>query len=280
MAYRLLGQVGDAEDVVQEAWLRWSRTDQGQVSDPQAFLMRVVTRLAIDQLRRQAVRRESYVGPWLPEPLAADLGPDAAAEIADSVSIALLVVLETLSPLERAVFVLGEVFGHSHAEIAAMLDRTPAAVRQLAHRAKQHVRDRRPRFEADQGRRARVTAAFLRACQEGDLGALLAVLAPDVVFVGDSGGVGRAPRHPIYGADKVARFLLAIRDTPVPDMGVEIAEVNAGPAIIVRSAGVPMTVFVLDVRDGLVITIHAIANPAKLRHLPTPQAPGAKDRDQ
>jgi RNA polymerase sigma-70 factor, ECF subfamily len=179
----------------------------------------------------------------------------------------MLVVLETLSPLERAVFVLHEAFGFTFPEIALVLERSDATVRQLAHRARQHVHERRPRFDADPAVRAEVTERFLDACQRGDMRTLLTVLAPDVVFVGDSGGIGRAPRHPIHGADKVARFLLAIRNTPVPELGVQLTHLNGGPAITISSADQLMTVFALDVRDGLVQTIHAIANPNKLSHL-------------
>lgn len=271
LAYRLLGHLGDAEDVVQEAWLRWSKTDTGEVVAPKPFLMRVVTRLAIDRARRRPSRREDYVGPWLPEPLLTS--PDVAegVELADSISIALMVVLETLSPLERAVFVLHKVFGFTHPEIAATLGRGEAAVRQLASRAHRHVQERRPRFEADPVVRAEVTERFLRACEQGDIDALMGVLAPDVVFIGDSGGIGRAPRHPIHGADKVARFLLAIATTEVPELRVELTEVNAGPAIIISTGDQPMTVFALDVLDERVQTIHAIANPDKLHHVQSPR---------
>ncbi|MGB9280902.1 MAG: RNA polymerase sigma-70 factor [Pseudonocardiaceae bacterium] len=270
VAYRILGQLSDAEDVVQEAWLRWTASDRAQVSEPRAYLLRVVSRLAIDRLRRETTRRESYIGPWLPEPLVTE--PDVAerVELVDSISIAMLVVLETLSPLQRAVFVLHEAFGFAHPEIAVILGRTEAAVRQLSHRAHQHVRERRPRFDTDPVARAEVTERFLDACQRGDIGTLLTVLAPDVVFIGDSGGIGRAPRHPIHGADKVARFLLAIRDTPIPGPHVEITHINGGPAIVISSDNQPMTVFALDIHDGRVQTIHAIANPNKLSHLHNP----------
>ncbi len=270
VAYRILGQLGDAEDVVQEAWLRWTARDRAEISEPRAYLLRVVTRLSVDRLRREAARRETYVGPWLPEPLLIE--PDVAdrAELADSISIAMLVVLETLSPLERAVFVLHEAFGFTHPEIGVILERSDVTVRQLAHRAHRHVRERRPRFDTDPTIRATVTASFLDACQRGDIDALLTVLAPDVVFVGDSGGIGRAPRHPIHSADKVARFLLAIANTPIPGLTVELAHINGGPAILISSEGQPMTVFTLDICDGRVQTIHAIANPDKLHHVRKP----------
>jgi RNA polymerase sigma-70 factor, ECF subfamily len=267
VAYRILGHLGDAEDVVQEAWLRWTASDRASVSEPRAYLVRVVSRLAVDRLRREIVRRENYVGPWLPEPVRTEPDGAARAELVDTISIAMLVVLETLSPLERAVFVLHEAFGFTFPEIGLVLERSDATVRQLAHRARQHVHERRPRFDADPAVRAEVTERFLDACQRGDMRTLLTVLAPDVVFVGDSGGIGRAPRHPIHGVDKVARFLLAIRNIPVPELGVQVTHLNGGPAITISSADQLMTVFALDVRDGLVQTIHAIANPNKLSHL-------------
>lgn len=269
LAYRVLGRIGDAEDVVQDAWLRWSATDRGEIAEPRAYLLRVVTRLAIDRLRREAARRETYLGPWLPEPLLTAPDVTDRAELVDSISFAMLVVLETLSPLERAVFVLHEAFGFTHPEIATILDRSVPAVRQLAHRAQQHVRERRPRYDSDHSLRVEVTRRFLDACERGDVHALLTVLAPDVVLVGDGGGIGRAPRHPIHGADKVARFLLAIRDTPVTGLRVELAEVNGGPGIIVSSPDGPISVFVLDIATGRVQTVHAIANPEKLGRLRT-----------
>lgn len=267
LAYRMLGQLADAEDVVQEAWLRWSVIDHSTIGDPRAFLLRVVTRLAIDRARRARTRRENYIGPWLPEPLLTQ--PDVAevSELGGSISIALLVVLETLSPLERAVFVLREAFGFTHSEIATITGRTEASVRQVAHRAREHVQERRPRFDADPHVCARVTDQFLKACQGGDIDRLLSVLAPDVMFVGDSGGIGRAPRHPIHGADKVARFLVALRNTPVPDVGVELVTVNRALAILVKSGDKPMAVFAFNICDGLIQNIYAIANPEKLEHV-------------
>src|SRR3712207_1343019 len=206
VAYRILGRVTDAEDVVQEIWLRWTKDRPEEVADPRAFLMRVTTRLAIDRLRRAKTRRESYVGPWLPEPLLIDRDVAEDIELAESVSMALLVVLETLSPLERAVFVLREAFAMPYSEIAQTLGRSESAVRQLARRARDHVRERRPRFDTDQATRQRVTERFLMATTNGALEALMEVLAPGVTLVADGGGRTRAPLHPIYGADKVARL--------------------------------------------------------------------------
>jgi RNA polymerase sigma-70 factor (ECF subfamily) len=283
VAYRMLGQMADAEDVVQEAWLRWARAAPAEVQDARAFLVRVTTRLALDRLRRLKARREAYVGPWLPEPLLAGSrepgggDPEADAERAESVSLALLVVLETLSPLERAVFVLREAFGLSHAEVATALGRSEAAVRQLARRARDHVQARRPRFDADPDTRRRVTERFLAASAGGDLPALLAVLAPDVTLVADGGGRARAPLRPLRGAESVARFLLAVAtpaltDTflrsvgvdPAAERDVRIDRVNGGPGIVIAVGDRPVTVLVLDVVDGAVQRIYLVANPDKL----------------
>ena len=205
VAYRMLGWVSDAEDVVQEAWLRWARVDADTVADPRAFLVRTVTRLAIDRLRRIKARRETYVGPWLPEPLLT--GPDTVAEPvadpatdvdrAESVSMAMLVVLETLTPLERSVFVLHEAFGYPYADIGEMLGRSPATVRQLAHRAREHVQARRPRFVTDAAKRRTATERFLAASLGGDMNALLEPLAPDAKLWADGGGKAKAPLRPI-----------------------------------------------------------------------------------
>jgi RNA polymerase sigma-70 factor (ECF subfamily) len=277
VAYRVLGSVTDAEDAVQEAWLRWSGVDPTGIANPRAFLVRVITRLAIDRLRREQARRESYVGPWLPEPVltAPDVAEDVA--LAESVSMAMLVVLETLSPLERAVFVLREAFGMPYAEIAAILDRKEEAVRQLARRARDHVQERRPRFEADQTTRRRVTERFLEATSSGDLEALMRVLAPGVTLVADGGGRALAPRRPVRGAEKVARFLIAVATEertarflrsveaePSLDVRVHLAQVNGGPGVVVAAGGRLISALVLDVADGLVRTIHLVANPEKL----------------
>ena len=254
--------------------------DAAKVEDARAFLIRVTSRLAIDRLRRVRARREEYVGPWLPEPLRT--GPDGAAqaELADSVELALLVVLETLSPLERAAFVLREAFGLPYAEIAAAIGRSEPAVRQLARRAREHVQARRPRFAVDRAERRRVTERFLAAAAGGDLDGLVALLAPDAALVGDGGGKAPAPLRVIRGAVKVARFLLAIAKPErarrqlallgLPEsaaIAVEIDEVNGGPAIVGRAAGVPVVLISPVVADGLVTTVYLIANPDKLAPL-------------
>ncbi|MFJ9903558.1 RNA polymerase sigma-70 factor [Streptomyces sp. NPDC101152] len=273
VAYRMLGRVADAEDVVQEAWLRWSGADRREVREPRAYLVRVTTRLAIDRLRQVKARGETYVGPWLPEPYATHFGdtaPDTAerAVLADSVSLAVLVVLESLSPLERAVFVLREAFGYPYADIAAMLDRGEPAVRQLAGRARRHVQERRPRYEVDPERRRELTERFLAAAAEGDLDGLMALLAPDVRLVGDSGGKSRAPLRVLESADKVGRFLVGVAQKGVPDPSFRFMELNGGPAIVVLSAGKPDSVFQLDVFEGRVQAVYIVRNPDKLQSLP------------
>lgn len=279
VAYRILGSVTDAEDVVQEAWLRWSGVDVSRVEDDRPYLVKVVTRLAIDRLRRVKAQREAYVGSWLPELV---VTPDVAehAELADSVELALLVLLETLSPLERAVFVLREAFGMPYAEIGEMIERSEAATRQLARRGREHVQEGRPRFEVDRGVRRRLTERFAEAAVGGDLGALTAMLAEDASLVGDGGGKAKAPLRVITGARKVARFLPSIASGDrsrafmesigagaVSGFGVEIAEVNGGPAVLVTVEGRPVVVFSLVVEDGLIRTVFLVANPEKLSHL-------------
>ncbi|MEU5719253.1 RNA polymerase sigma-70 factor [Streptomyces sp. NPDC020403] len=272
VAYRMLGRVVDAEDVVQEAWLRWSSADRDAVREPRAFLVRITTRLAIDRLRHLQSRRETYVGPWLPEPVITEFGPAVAdtseqALLADSVSLAVLVVLESLSPLERAVFVLREAFGFPYAEIAATLDRSEAAVRQLAGRAKRHVEERRPRFDVDPAVRRDLTERFLAASSGGDLGALLSLLAPDVRLVSDSGGKAKAPRRIIETADKVGRFLHAVAGGRPPGMEFSIVELNGAPALLTLVDGKPDTVFQVEVSEGRIQQAYIIRNPDKMAGL-------------
>jgi RNA polymerase sigma-70 factor (TIGR02957 family) len=276
VAYRLLGSIGDAEDVVQEAWLRWARVDADTVADPTAFLVRTVSRLAIYRMRRVAARRESYVGPWLPEPVLTEPSPEGEAERAASVSMAMLVVLETLSPLERTVFVLHEAFSYDYTEIAEILDRTPAAVRQLAHRAREHVAARRPRFPADAAARRAATERFLRASMQGDLADLMELLAPDAALWADGGGKFKAPLRPIHGADKIARFFVAVSGEALPPgSSVEIVEVNGGPAAVLVAPTGPVAMLQLDL-DGAhrVTDIRLVGNPDKLGGL----APLAAER--
>ncbi|MER5553945.1 RNA polymerase sigma factor SigJ [Streptomyces sp. NPDC002793] len=273
VAYRMLGRVADAEDVVQEAWLRWSSAGREDVREPRAYLVRITTRLAIDRLRHLRSRREAYVGPWLPEPVVTEFGPavpDSAerAVLADSVSVAVLVVLETLSPLERAVFVLREAFGFPYAEIGTALDRSEAAVRQLAGRAKRHVEERKPRYEVDPEVRRDLTERFLAAASGGNLEQLLALLAPDVRLVSDSGGKAKAPRRVIESADKVGRFLIAVGQDWPAGTDVRVLELNGGPALVFSADGVVDTVFQADVGDGVIRCVYVIRNPDKLAGVP------------
>jgi RNA polymerase sigma-70 factor (ECF subfamily) len=271
VAYRMLGRVADAEDVVQEAWLRWSAEDRAEVLAPRAYLVRITTRLAIDRLRHVQSRKEAYVGPWLPEPFETDFGmsvPDTAeqAVLAESVSLAVLVVLESLSPLERAVFVLREAFGFPYGEIAAALDRSEAAVRQLAGRARKHVEERKPRYDVDPAEQREMTERFLAAATGGDLGGLLSLLAPEARLVGDSGGKARAPLRIVESADKVARFLLGVADKTL-GMEVRFTELNGGPALLVLADGRPDSVFQVDVADGLIQCVYIVRNPDKISGL-------------
>ena len=271
VAYRMLGTIADAEDAVQDAWLRWSAAPRTDVADPRAYLARVVTSTALNRLRSVRARREAYVGPWLPEPLLTDAGPDAAerAELAESVSVAMLVVLESLTPDERAVFVLREVFGFEHAEIGAALGRSAPAVRQLAHRAREHVQARRPRFDVDWDQQREVTERFLTAAGGGDIEALMTVLAPDVTLLTDGGGKTRAALRPITGAGKVARFLTAIATRPymgieVADISLEPAEINGSPGTLITGAGRAIAALTLTVSGGRVTAVQLVANPDKL----------------
>ena len=279
VAYRVLGRWNDAEDVVQDAWLRWSSADYASVEDPKAFLVTVTTRLAIDQLRKAQTRKEAYVGPWLPEPVltrdGADSAPDAADRVVldDTVSLAMLLVMETLSPLERAVFVLREAFDYSFAEIAAMLDRTEAAVRQLLVRARNHVHDKRPRYPLDDVKRQSIAERFLAACVGGDIAPLLEMLSPDVTVIADGGGVVSAATRPVVGLDHVARFLLGITQKYAKyiedgmDIRIEIPPipVNGAPSIIAYADDKVLYVYTLDLdADGRIRTIFGMANPEKL----------------
>ncbi|MDT0431207.1 MULTISPECIES: RNA polymerase sigma-70 factor [Streptomyces] len=263
VAYEMLGSAADAEDILQETWLRWVGVDPGIVRDERAYLVRITTRQALSHLRVLGRRKESYVGPWLPEPLLT--APDVAedVELADSVSMAMLLVLETLAPTERAVFVLREVFDLGYDEIAGAVDKSPAAVRQIAHRARAHVAARRPREVASAAETRRTVEAFRRAVETGDLQCLLDILAPDVVLLTDGGGLVRAALAPVVGAGQVARVLGGIAAT----MSMQPAQVNGDPALIVRLDGEIDTVLTLRVDDGLVTGLYAVRNPEKLSHL-------------
>ncbi|MEZ0070353.1 RNA polymerase sigma-70 factor (ECF subfamily) [Streptacidiphilus sp. MAP12-20] len=270
IAYRLLGSVSEAEDAVQDTWLRWESTATRPAST-KAFLSAVVTRISIDVLRSARVRREAYVGPWFPEPLLTDpyQDPERSAELADSVSMAALLLLERLSPLERAVFVLREVFAFGFPEIASAVNRSEAACRQLAVRARRHMDAGRPRFEADRAERQELADRFFHAFREGDVDALRALLAADVHMVGDGGGKAPQLARAVTGADNVARVLAAIIPPFVRIGGVmEPHQVNGQPGAVLRDRdGKIISTLVLEMLDGQIQTIRSVVNPDKLGHV-------------
>ena len=270
LAYRMLGAVGDAEDVVQEAWLRWQQADHAAISKPQAWLTTVVTRLSVDALRRVKRERAGYSGEWLPEPLLMDVAPaNLRAETAESLSMAFLVLLERLSPNERAVYLLREVFGLDYGEIGEILEKSEPACRQLAKRARDHLegRFRAPVDMPDDG--AKLVAKFVQATMDADVDALVACLAEDAEFHSDHGGKVAAARRTILGANKVARFIVGVtqRFGP-PDSATRVVNFNGQPGVVVYSEGRPHTALVLELADGQLCRIYAIRNPDKLRTIP------------
>lgn len=268
VAYEMLGSAADAEDVVQETWLRWVGVDQDDVRDPRAFLVRVVTRQALDRMRKVSRQRETYVGEWLPEPLLTT--PDVAddVELAESVSVAMLTVLETLGPAERAIFVLREVFEEPYDDIAKAVDKTPAAVRQIAHRAREHVAARRPRMQVSRSEQHAAAEAFRVAIESGDLQGLLDVLAPDVVLVADGGGLADAVRRPVAGAERVSRLLVLLARF-APEARVQAMWLNGAPALRLDIDGELDTAISLSVEAGRITGIYAMRNPDKLARLGT-----------
>ncbi|TDB80365.1 RNA polymerase sigma-70 factor [Micromonospora sp. KC721] len=267
VAYEMLGSAADAEDVLQETWLRWAGVDLATVRDQRAYLVRITTRQALIRLRTLGRRKESYVGFWLPEPLltAPDVAEDVA--LADSVSMAMLLVLETLAPTERAVFVLREVFDLGYDEIAEAVDKSPDAVRQIAYRARAHVAARRPRQVVSPTEARYALDAFQRAVETGDLQSLLDILAPDAVLLGDGGGVKQAVLRPIVGVDKVARLVIGGWGKVAGITSLRPAQVNGHPALVVQFDGELDTVLALRIDDGLISGIYAIRNPEKLSHM-------------
>ncbi|MDL4814203.1 RNA polymerase sigma-70 factor [Actinomadura opuntiae] len=267
VAYEILGSAADAEDVLQETWLRWAEVDLEQVRDQRAFLVRVATRRALDRLRVLRRRKESYVGPWLPEPLLT--APDVAesAELAESLSMAMMLVLETLSPTERAVFVLREVFDVDYDEIAEAVGKTPAAVRQIAHRSRKHVDARRPREVVSSRQAEAALASFQHAVETGDLQGVLDVLAPDVVLISDGGGVRSAALRPVTGLAKVARLLLASLGDKEGALTGEPTTVNGDPALLLRLDGEIDSVMAICLEEGFVTGIYFVRNPDKLAHI-------------
>ncbi|SDU69027.1 RNA polymerase sigma-70 factor [Jiangella alkaliphila] len=264
VAYELLGSAADAEDVLQETWLRWAGVDLSTVRDQRAYLVRIAARQALARLRVVGRRKETYIGPWLPEPLLT--APDVAddVELADSLSMAMLLVLETLTPTERAVFVLRDVFDLAYDEIAAAVDKNPAAVRQIAHRARAHVAARRPRGTVSSAETRAALAAFQRAIETGDLRILFDILAPDVVAMSDGGGVKQSMQRPTVGADKVARLWATGLNRLGAAMSAEPAQVNGYPGLIVRVDGELDGVVAVRVEDGLVTGLYYVRNPDKL----------------
>ncbi|MFF4177585.1 RNA polymerase sigma-70 factor [Streptomyces sp. NPDC001750] len=264
VAYEMLGSAADAEDVLQETWLRWVEVDLGQVLDQRAYLVRITTLQSLNRLRALTRRKEAYVGPWLPEPVLT--APDVAedVELAESLSMALMLVLETLSPTERAVFVLREVFDVGYDEIATAVDKSPAAVRQIAHRARRHVDARRPRTTVSASQTRAALESFRRALETGDLQGLLDVLAPDVVLVSDGGGVKQAARRPITGADKVARFIIGGSGRATGTVTNDPTLVNGNPALVLRLDGEMDGVLALRVENARITGLYYVRNPEKL----------------
>src|SRR4051794_25344025 len=268
LAYGQLGSIAEAEDVLQDAWLRLQRVDPDEIRDLHGWLTTTVSRLALDTLRSARVRREAYVGPWLPEPIVREPGPEDRVAMAEDVSLALLVVLESLSASERIAFVLHDVFGYAFAEVAEVLDTTPQAARQHGSRARRAVEARRPRFPATPEQQREVIVAFARAAREGDVAGLLSLLHPDVVFTADGGGLVRAVRKPVEGADRVARLVAALTAKGGAVADLDVVDVNGMPGLMGAGSDGVMTVMSVTVDDGRIVEIDVQRNPEKLRGLP------------
>jgi RNA polymerase sigma-70 factor (ECF subfamily) len=260
IAYRMLGSRAEAEDMVQEAFLRWQAASREQVESERAYLSTIVTRLCLDQLKSARVQRETYVGPWLPEPLRTDDPVDP-----QSISLAFLVLLERLTPLERAVYLLHEVFDHSHAEVAAMVGKDEAACRQLLHRARAHVSERRPRFAPSRSEHQRLLTGFLGAVQAGDLDGLRGMLASDAIAWSDGGGKRLAARNLVHGADAVARLFVGLARKPGAQYELELAEVNGWPAVILKQGGQVSDVVGIETDGAIIYAVHVVSNPDKLQ---------------
>jgi RNA polymerase sigma-70 factor (ECF subfamily) len=275
IVYEILGSATESDDVLQDSYLRWADVDLGTVRDTKSYLAQLVTRQALNALRASTRRREDYIGPWLPEPLLLD-ERDASADVvlAESVSMAMLVLLETLTPDERAVFVLREVFGFDYDEIAGAVSKSTATVRQVAHRAREHVHARRKRFEpVDAATTAEITEQFMTAAATGDMEGLLSMLAPDAIWTADSGGKASAARRPVVGADRVAKAIIGIfrLGQKLPDVRIQTAVYNSAPAVIVYSADHLEGVFLIEVIDGKITHFYAMRNPDKLAGITIPR---------
>ncbi len=268
LAYRMLGSVSDAEDVVQDAFLRWYAAPRADVAEPRAYLMRVVTRLCLDVLKSARVRRETYVGPWLPEPVLdeAAVQPDSASELAEDISVALLLALERLTPTERAAFLLHDVFDRDFNEVAAILGRSAAACRQLAFRARGRVRASPRRYSADPAEGTRLAVAFMLAAQTGDVKALTALLAEDATLHSDGGGLRIAALNLIHGADRIARFAVGIA-RKAGAVGATPASVNGLPGFVLRDPRGEVRTVAFEVAEGVIHSVYLVANPQKLRHV-------------
>jgi len=275
IVYEILGSATESDDVLQDSYLRWADVDLATVRDTKSYLAQLVTRQALNALRASTRRREDYIGPWLPEPLLLD-EHDASADVvlAESVSMAMLVLLETLTPDERAVFVLREVFGFDYDEIAGAVSKSTATVRQVAHRAREHVHARRKRFEpVDAATTAEITEQFMTAAATGDMEGLLSMLAPDAIWTADSGGKASAARRPVVGADRVAKAIIGIfrLGQKLPDVRIQTAVYNSAPAVIVYSADHLEGVFLIEVIDGKITHFYAMRNPDKLAGITIPR---------
>ena len=267
VAYSLIGSLAEAEDAVQEAWIRLQRSDRDEIRDLTGWLVTTTSRIALDVLGSARSRRETYVGPWLPEPVETAPDPADSVGLADQLSWAMLVVLETLSPAERATFVLHDVFGMSFPEVGQVLGRAPAACRKLASRAREHVEARQPRFDVDPAAHREVVAAFGRATASGDIDGLLSLLAPDAVLTSDGGGVVRALTRPVHGAAEITAFLASVAGRTAVD--ARPGAVNGSPALLIFEEGRLSSVFVLGIRGGRISTVDAIRNPHKFHGLRT-----------
>jgi RNA polymerase sigma-70 factor (ECF subfamily) len=266
LAYRMLGSLADADDVLQEAYLRWTRVNRDTIESPRAYLSSIVTRLCIDQRQSFEARKQSYIGPWLPEPVVepGDAGPSERLEAAESVSLAFLLVLETLSPVERAAYLLRRVFDYGYDEISEVLGKSEPNCRQLVSRAEERIHERRPRFDPDPAQAERLTGAFLEACSTGDLNGLVRILATDAVLYSDGGGKVAAALAPIRGADRIARFFLGIMKKTPPGLEVRRVRVNGQPGLVTLLDGQVDHVMTIDVVDGRIAAWFIVSNPDKL----------------
>jgi RNA polymerase sigma-70 factor (ECF subfamily) len=270
IAYRMLGSAMDAEDMIQETYLRWQQQDETEIESPKAFLSTVITRLCIDHLRSARVQREQYLGPWLPEPLISSQVPDAAemAALADSLSTAFLVLLESLSPTERAVFLLREVFDYDYADIARIVGKSEANCRQIVHRAGQHISARRPRFDTSPEQQEQLTLQFLETCTTGDMDGFMNLLTEDIVLRSDGGGKVAAATRPVYGPNRVARFFFGLIRKATPGITLARTPINHQPGLITYYHGRPVNVITFDFAGDRIRRVFIVVNPDKLHGLP------------